>query len=59
MGGGLIWWGVALILIGLLLGLTGGFGVGGALVSIGWLLVVVGVVLAIVFAITGAARRPA
>jgi hypothetical protein len=48
---GLIGWGLALIIIGLVLGLTGAFGVGGALQWIGWLLLIVGIVLAIVHAI--------
>lgn len=47
-GGGLIWWGVALIIIGVILGATGAFGMGGVLTWIGWLLLIVGVILAIV-----------
>jgi hypothetical protein len=58
-GGGLIWLGLALIVIGVLLGATGGFGVGGALTWLGWLLLIVGVIVAIIHLATGAARRPA
>lgn len=58
-GGGLIWWGIALIVIGVILGATGAFGLGGVFTWLGWLLLVVGVILAIVHLASGAARRPA
>ena len=54
---GLIWWGVVLIAIGLLLGLTGAFGMGGALQYLGWILLIVGVVLAIIHAFSGRRTR--
>ncbi len=50
--GGLIWWGLALIVIGLLLGLFG-IGGGGVLTYIGWILLAVGVVLAIIHVAAG------
>ncbi len=56
MGGGMIWWGVALIVVGVILGATGAFGLGGVLTWLGWLLLIVGVVLAIVHLAT---HRPA
>jgi hypothetical protein len=57
---GLIGLGIALILIGLILGLTGAFGLGGVLVWIGWLMLIVGVILAIVYAVgrAGSPRTP-
>lgn len=54
---GMIGLGIALIVIGLLLGLTGFFGVAGIVQTIGWILLAVGVVLAIVYAVTNASHR--
>lgn len=48
---GLIAWGLGLIIIGLILGMTGFFGVAGVVQTIGWILLAVGVVLAIVYAV--------
>ena len=58
-GGGLIWLGVIMIVLGVLLGATGGFGVGGLLTWLGWLMLIVGVIVAIVHLATGPTRRPA
>lgn len=54
---GLIMWGIALIVLGLLLSITGFFGVAGIVQTIGWILLAVGVVLAIVYAISHAGAR--
>ena len=54
---GMIGWGIALIVIGLILGVTGFFGIGGMLQYVGWILLAIGVILAIVYAIGGATRR--
>jgi hypothetical protein len=54
---GLIGLGIALIVVGLILGLTGAFGIGGLLQWVGWLLLVVGIVLAIIYAIGNAGTR--
>lgn len=54
---GLIVWGIALIIIGLLLGLTGFFGVASIFATIGWILLAVGVVLAIIYAVSRAGSR--
>jgi hypothetical protein len=56
---GLIGLGIALIIIGLILGLTGAFGIGGLLQWVGWLLLLVGIVLAIVHVIGRAGARTA
>lgn len=48
---GLIGLGIALILIGLLLALTGFIGVASIVQTIGWIALAIGVVLAIVYAI--------
>ncbi len=50
---GLIRIGIALILIGILLSLTGLFEFGGALRYVGWIALVIGVVLAVVHYATG------
>lgn len=55
---GLIFWGIALIVLGLLLSITGFFGVAGIVQTLGWILLAVGVVLAIVYAISRAGARP-
>lgn len=47
----LIGLGIALILIGLLLGLSGFFGLASIFQTIGWILLVVGIVLAIIHAL--------
>jgi hypothetical protein len=49
--------GIALILIGLLLGLTGFFGLGGIFTTIGWIILVVGLVLAVIDAVGRGRRR--
>lgn len=56
---GLIGLGLALIIIGLIIGLTGAFGIGGLLQWVGWLLLLVGIVLAIVHAVGRAGARTA
>lgn len=48
---GLIAWGIGLIIIGLILGLTGVFGVASIVQTLGWILLAVGVILAIVYAV--------
>jgi hypothetical protein len=58
-GGGLIWWGVALIVLGVILGATGAFGLGGMLTWLGWLMLIVGVILAIVHLASHREPRPA
>lgn len=45
---GFIWLGIVLIVLGILLSFTGLFPVSGPLASIGWLLLIVGVVLALI-----------
>lgn len=52
MNGGLIWWGLALIIVGLILGAIG-FGASGMISYIGWILLAVGVVLAIIHVAAG------
>lgn len=54
---GMIGLGIALILVGLLLSLTGFFGLASIFQTIGWILLAVGVVLAIVYALGGARHR--
>ena len=49
--------GIVLILIGLLLAATGFFGVAGIVQTIGWIILAVGVVLAIVHAFSGSQAR--
>lgn len=54
---GLLGTGIALVVIGLLLALFGFFGVGGVVQTIGWVVLGLGVVLAIIHALSGATRR--
>lgn len=54
---GMIFWGILLIVVGLILGATGFFGVAGIVQTIGWILLAVGVILAIVYAIGRAGAR--
>lgn len=49
-------WALTFLIIGLLAALLGFTGVAGAATNIAWILFVVGIVLAVVFAIAG--RRP-
>ncbi len=58
MGGGLVWWGVALIVIGVILGATGAFGLGGVLTWLGWLLLIVGIVMAVIHLAAHREPRP-
>lgn len=53
---GLIRLGLALIIIGLLLSLTGFFEIAAALQYIGWILLGVGIILTLIYYIGGAAR---
>jgi hypothetical protein len=54
---GLIWLGIVLIVLGVLLSFTGLFPVGGALANIGWLLLLVGIVLAVLHFVVGPRTR--
>jgi len=54
---GLIFWGLLLIVAGLLLGATGWLGLAGIFQTIGWILLAVGIVLAIVYAVGRAGSR--
>ncbi|MCA1812661.1 MAG: hypothetical protein LC624_01770 [Halobacteriales archaeon] len=54
---GFIWLGIVLIVLGVLLGFTGLFPLGGALANIGWLLIIVGVILAVLHFIAGPRAR--
>ncbi|HVL87435.1 MAG TPA: DUF1328 domain-containing protein [Candidatus Thermoplasmatota archaeon] len=49
---GFVYWGIGLIILGLLIGLLGG-PFGGTISNIGWLLLIVGVVLAVLDFLTG------
>lgn len=53
---GFIWWGIVLIVVGLLLSVSGFFA-GSVLVNIGWLLLIVGIVLALISALSGGRTR--
>ncbi len=54
---GLIGLGIALIVIGLLLSISGLFGLAGAFQTIGWIVLAVGIVLAIVYAVGRATNK--
>lgn len=49
-------WALIFLIVGLIAGVLGFTGIAGTATNIAWILFVVGIVLAIVFAITG--RRP-
>lgn len=53
---GLIWWGIALIVLGVLVSLFLPGAPGSPLVSVGWLLIGLGIVLAIVSFFVGGSR---
>lgn len=50
---GLIWWGLALIVIGVLVSFLLPGAPGSPLVSVGWLLIVVGIILAVAYFFVG------
>jgi uncharacterized membrane protein YtjA (UPF0391 family) len=52
----MIGWAVTFLIVAIIAGLLGFSGIAGTATNIAWILFVVGVVLAIIFAITG--RRP-
>lgn len=56
---GLIGLGIALVIVGLLLGLTGFLGIASIFQYIGWILLGIGVILAIVHYATAARHRRA
>lgn len=51
-------WAITFLVIAVIAGVLGFSGVAGAATNIAWILLVVGIILAIIFALAGRGRRP-
>lgn len=51
-------WAITFLIIAIVAGVLGLSGVAGAATNIAWILLVVGLILAVIFAVSGRGRRP-